>query len=184
MGKLSDILAASNGGNINDLWKSTAAANDFGPLPPGLYVCRLASGELRQAKTGTPEYVLTFKVLDGEHKGRQVWHSLYLTPAALPMAKRDLGKIGMTSPEQMEQPIPKGIRCRVHVTLRKDDSGAEHNRVRSFDAIGRDPQDVDPFAPLPMNPSGATNTTGLPPVESNQTEEDDSGRLSFDPSKY
>lgn len=177
MGKLSDILAASNGGNINDLWNSTAAADDFGPLPPGVYVCRLASGELRQAKTGTPEYVLTFRVLEGEFAKRQVWHSLYLTPAALPMAKRDLAKIGVTALEQLEGPLPKGIRCRVQVTLRKDDNNVEQNRVRSFEAISIDPPDVDAFAPLPTNstgptsPSGASSATGLPPTQASKAEE-------------
>jgi hypothetical protein len=178
MGKLSDILAASNGGNINDLWNSTAAADDFAPLPPGLYVCRLASGELRQTKTGTPEFCLAFKVLEGEHKGRQVWHSLYLTPAALPMAKRDLGKLGVTALKQLEGPLPKGIRCRVQVALRRDDNNVEHNRVRAFEVIGIDPPDVDAFAPLPTNstgptsPSGSTNAMGLPPNQASKTEED------------
>ncbi len=190
MGKLSDILAASHGGNINDLWNSTAAANDFAPLPPGAYVCRLASGELKQTKSGTPEFCLAFKVLEGEHKGRQVWNSLYLTPAALPMAKRDLGKLGVTALEQLEGPLPKGIRCRVQVALRKDDNGTEHNRVRSFEVIGIDRPDVDAFAPLPtnstgpMNPSGASSATGLPPVETNEAEEVGSGNTSFDPSKF
>lgn len=180
MGKLSDILAASNGGNINDLWKSTAAADDFAPLPPGSYVCRLTSGELRQAKTGTPEYVLTFRVIEGEYAKRQVWHSLFLTSAALPMAKRDLGKLGVTTLEQLEGPLPKGIRCRVQVTLRKDDNNVEHNRVRSFEVIGIDPPDVDAFAPLPTNstgpmgPSGASDATGLPPTQASKAEEDGS----------
>ena len=177
MGTLSNILAAGNGGNINDLWNKTAAADDFKPLPPGSYVCRLASGELRQARTGTPEYVLTFKVLEGEHKGRQVWHSLYLTPAALPMAKRDCAKLGMTSPEQMELPVPRGLRCKVQVSLRKDDNGTEQNRVRTFEVIGIDPPDVDPFAPIltnstgPANPIGSSSATGLPPVGASEAEE-------------
>lgn len=159
MGKLSDILSTGNGGNINELWNSTAAADDFGPLPSGTYTCRLLNGELRQARTGTPEYVLTFKVLDGEHKGRQVWHSLYLTPAALPMAKRDLGKLGVTALEQLEQPVPKRIRCKVQVVLRQDDDKTERNRVRTFEAIGVDPPEVDPFAPGAADTTSTNDTT-------------------------
>lgn len=194
MGKLSDILSASSGGNIFNNWDSVKAADDFAPLPPGSYVCRLASGELRQAKTGTFEYVLTFKVLEGEHQGRQVWHPIYLTEAAKAMAKRDFAKLGLTSQAAIEAaiegPLPKGIRCRVQVTLRRDDNNIERNRVRSFDVIGIDSPDVDPFAPLlmnstgPMNPSGASGATGLPPIEGSKAEEDGSGRLSFDPSKF
>lgn len=158
MGKLSEILSAGNGGNINDLWSTTAAADDFEALPSGTYTCRLISGELRKARTGTPEYSLRFKVLDGEHKGRQVWHSLYLTPAALPMAKRDLAKLGVTSLEQLEQPIPKGIRCKVRVVLRRDDDETERNRVRSFEVLGVDPPEVDPFAPEPTGPASPTDS--------------------------
>ena len=178
MGKLQDILAAGNGGNIFDNWDSVQAAGDFSPLPPGWYVCRWANGELRNARTGTPEYVLTFRVLEGEHKGRQVWHSIYLTEAAKTMAKRDLDRLGMTNPKsQMEEPIPKGIRCKVQVTLRKDDNNVEHNRVRTFDVIGIDPPEVDAFAPLPTNstgptsPSGSTDATGLPQDETGKSEE-------------
>jgi len=134
------------------------AADDFGALPSGTYTCRLTSGELRKARTGTPEYVLTFKVLDGEHKGRQVWHSLYLTRAALPMAKRDLAKLAVTSLEQLEQPIPKGIRCKVRVVLRRDDDETERNRVRSFEVLGVDPPEVDPFAPESTDPASVTDS--------------------------
>ena len=166
MGKLSDILSAGNGGNINELWNSTTAADDFGPLPGGSYICRLTSGELRTARTGTPEYVLTFKVLDGDHKGRQVWHSLYLTPAALPMAKRDLAKLGVASLEQLEQPIPQGIRCKVRVVLRRDDDETERNRVRSFEVLGVDPPEVHPFAPADSTSREANEAQGAEPSSS------------------
>ena len=172
MGKLSDILNTGNGRNIDELWNSTAAANDFAPLPGGTYVCRLNSGELRQARTGTAEYKLTFKVLDGEHKGRWVWHSLYLTPAALPMTKRDLAKLGVTSPEQLEQPVPKGIRCRVQVVLRRGDDGIERNRVRTFEVLGIDPPQLDPFAPADST-SAATN--GAEEAESSTHDADQFG---------
>lgn len=159
IGKLTDILSANNGGNIKELWNSTAGADDFGPLPGGTYNCRLTSGELRQARTGTPEYVLTFRVLDGDHKGRRVWHSLYLTPAALPMAKRDLKRLGVTALEQLEKPIPKGIRCKVQVILRKDDDGTERNRVRTFEVLGIDPPEVDPFAPVGAGSNVSADST-------------------------
>ena len=39
------------------------------------------------------------------------------------MAKRDLGKLGVTEIEQLEQPLPLGIRCSVKLALRRDDDG-------------------------------------------------------------
>jgi len=77
---------------------------------------------------------------------------LWLTPAALPMSKRDLGKLGVTSIEQLEQPLPAGIRCTVKLALRRSDDGGEYNRVRSFDVIGID---ADPTA----DPDFAPGTT-------------------------
>ncbi|MDA0284587.1 MAG: DUF669 domain-containing protein [Planctomycetota bacterium] len=159
MGKLTDILSAGDGGNIHDLWNSTTAADDFAPLPAGKYVCRLKSGELGTSRSGKPEFTLQFEVLEGDHTGRKVWHSLYLTQAALPMAKRDLGKLGIKSLEQLESPIPKGIRCAVQVARRKSDDGSEHNRVRSFEVLGIDPPEVDPFAPGDTPPNDMPGNT-------------------------
>lgn len=145
--RLSDILAG-NTDEIREQWDRTEAAADFVPLPAGQYECHVQSGELFTAKSGTPGYKLAFRVLDGEHAGRQVWHDLWLTPAALPMSKRDLGKLGVTALEQLETPLPSGrIRCKVRVALRTDDGGEHFNRVRGFDVLVIDEPEADPFAP-------------------------------------
>lgn len=153
--KLSDIL---NGGgeSLRSAWASTAAASDFTPLPAGTYVARIVSGELATAKSGTPAYKLAFKVLEGAHTGRQFWHDVWLTAAALPMAKRDLGKLGVTSLEQLEKPLPPGIRCKVKLALRCGDDGAEYNRVRSFDVLGIDKPEDEDFPPGGEDGKGAT----------------------------
>ncbi|TWT37014.1 hypothetical protein KOR34_19600 [Posidoniimonas corsicana] len=151
MGKLSEILNAGGygGDDFTSNWASTAAAGDFDPLPAGWYICRIESGELDASNRGTPGYKLTFVVLEGEHEGRKLWQDLWLTPAALPMAKRDLRKLGIVEPSQLEQPLPSGFRCRVQVALRRDDDGTERNRVRRFDVIGIDTPEPDAFAPEP-----------------------------------
>jgi len=150
MGKLSDILAAGGfgGDDFSKAWQDTEAADEFKPLPAGEYVCHADRGELKTARTGTPSYSLSFKVIEGELSGRLVWLDLFLTPAALPMAKRDLVKLGIDSPEKLEQPLPAGIRCKVKVALRKDDGGAERNRVVRFSVVGIDKPEVDAFAPV------------------------------------
>ena len=149
MGKLSDILANADGDTLRQAWKDTEAADDFTPLPPGEYVAHIIRGDLEQSRSNaTPGYKLTFKVLEpAEHKDRQFWHDIWLTPAALPMAKRDLGKLGVVSLDQLEQPLPRFIRCQVKLALRKDDDGNEYNRVRRFDALGIDQPEADAFAP-------------------------------------
>jgi len=147
MGRLTDILGNGDGDSLRDAWNSTEAAAEFAPLPPGEYIAHVASGELFNAKSGTPGYKLAFRIADGEHTGRKLWHDLWLTPAATAMSKRDLAKIGITSLPQLEQPVPRGISCAVKVALRKSDSGGEYNSIRSFAVIGIDPPPADTFAP-------------------------------------
>ena len=115
---LSDILHAGDRESLSRAWGETQAAEDFTPLPTGEYVARIVGGELFTGKTkGTAGYKLAFRVLDGDHQGRLFWHDLWLTPAALPMAKRDLSKLGVKALEQLERPLPPGIRCQVKLTL-------------------------------------------------------------------
>lgn len=176
--RLSDIL---NGGaeSLRSQWERTQAAADFAPLPAGTYTARILSGELFTSRTNaTPGYKLTFKVLDGEHAGRQVWHDLWLTPAALPMTKRDLAKLGVTSVEQLEAPIPPGIRCKVKLALRRDDDGTEYNRVRSFDVLGID---ADATADSDFAPSAAQSEAEADAPSPREYEPDADGDASFDP---
>jgi len=148
MKKLSEILCEGDRSSLASAWDSTEAAKDFAPLPAGEYIARIIAGESETSRAKqTPGYKLSFKVLEGEHTGRQFWHDIWLTPAAMPMAKRDLGKLGVTSLEQLDQPLPPGIRCKVKLALRREDDGSERNRVVQFEVLSFDKPEVDPFAP-------------------------------------
>ena len=158
---LSDILHNGQLGKLSQAWAETTAAKDFAPLPSGEYVCHITNGELETSRTNsTPGYKIEFTVLDGEFAKRKVWHDCWLTEAALPQSKRDLGKLGVTSLDQLNQPLPRGIRCKVRVVLRTDDSGAQFNKVRSFEVIGLDVPERDPFAPEPL-----PSCNGQPPAD-------------------
>lgn len=149
--KLSDIVAGADAvGKLRSAWESTAAADDLGPLPAGEYLCRILAGELATSKGGTPGYKLTLEVAEGDHAGRRAWHDIWLTPAAMPMAKRDLGKIGVAQLEQLERPLPVGILVRVRLALRTADDGTPFNRVVHLEAAGIEPP--DPFAPAGDGP--------------------------------
>jgi hypothetical protein len=160
---LSDILHGSDRESISRAWGETKAAEDFARLPPGEYVARIVGGELSTSKSkGTPSYKLTFRVLEGDFTGRRFWHDVYLTPAALPMAKRDLGKLGVTALEQLERPLPPGIRCRVKLALRRDDDGSDFNKLKTFAVVGIDEPETDAFAPRP-DPAG-NGSGAIPPI--------------------
>ena len=149
---LSDILKNGQQQKLADAWDSTNAAEDFTPLPRGDYVATIEAGELFTSKTkGTGGYKLAFRVVEGEHVGRRFWHDVWLTEAAVAMAKRDLGKIGVQSLDQLERPLPQGIVCAVKLVLRKDDDGTEFNRVKRFDLLRIDVPQPDPFAPTNGN---------------------------------
>lgn len=149
MGKLTDVLRDADADNLRQQWEDTKAADEFGDvLPPGEYIAHIITGELVSSRSkGTPGYKLTFKVIEGEYANRRFWHDCWLTEAALPNAKRDLLKLGVKSPDQLEKPLPKFIRCKVKLTKRRDDDGNEFNRVRSFEVLGIDPPEQDPYAP-------------------------------------
>jgi len=149
---LVDVLNGTARAELARQFDEAEAAGDMLPLPRGTYRCRVTDGELVTSKGGTPGYTLAFTVDDGEHKGRRLWHSAWLTPAALPMTKRDLAKLGVTSLDMLDRPLPAGIVCDVKVVLRVDDDGVERNRVVSFNVVEvlADPTADAAFAsPLP-----------------------------------
>ena len=157
--RLSDILR-QNADRVRRAWDSSQAASDFELLPPGEYVCLVTKGALETSQLkGTPSYSLEFTVTEGEYRARKIWHHAWLTEAALPQTKRDLAKLGISSLDQLERPLPPGIRCKVRVVIRKDDDVNEHNRVRTFEVTGIDTPKADPFAPsASTDPSGGLTT--------------------------
>lgn len=153
---LVDVLNGNAREALARQFDEAEAAGDMLPLPRGTYRCRVTDGELVTSKSGTPGYTLTFTVDDGDHKGRRLWHTAWLTEAAMPMSKRDLAKLGVTSLDMLDRPLPAGFVCDVKVALRVDDDGVERNRVVSFAVVATliDPTADDDFAsPMPATPT-------------------------------
>jgi hypothetical protein len=160
---LSKILQDSERSTLTQAWDDSKPAPEFTPLPNGEYVAQLVGGSACLSTIGTPGYELRFRVLEGPHAGRRVWHRLWLTPNAMPLAKRDLNKFGITNLDQLDRPLPQGYRCKLKVALRREDDGREYNRVRSFEVLGIEPPERDPFAPPEM-------TGGLESPQTNPAE--------------
>jgi len=149
---LVDVLNGTAREALARQFAEAEAAGDMLPLPRGTYRCRVTDGELVTSKSGTPGYLVTFTVDDGEFKGRRLWHTAWLTEAAMSLAKRDLEKFGVTSLDMLDRPLPAGFVCDVKVALRVDDDGSERNRVVSFVVVAvlTDPTADDAFAsPMP-----------------------------------
>jgi hypothetical protein len=146
--RLTDILSGTDREKLGRIWETTQAADGLKPLPSGEYCCRVINGELFNSKSGTPGYKLTLEVLDSDYAGRFLWWDCWLSEAALPLAKRDLGKLGITNPEQLEQPLPVGIIVAAKVALRCNDYDKRgYNQVSRFDVIAIEPPEPEPFAP-------------------------------------
>jgi len=134
--RLRDIVSGV-AADFNKTWNETEASSGFDPLPPGVYRCLITDGRLFTSKTNaTPGFKITFEVIDPPHAGRKVWHDVWLSSKALGIAKGELAKLGITSPDQLEQPLPPGLIADVLVIQRTDDdNGIVFNRVRSFKVV-------------------------------------------------
>ena len=141
--RLVDILNGESREDLSRRFNETEAAPEYAPVPKGVYSTDLSSGELTNSGSGTPGYNLGFTIREGEFTGRRVWHTLWLTPAAMPMTKRDLAKLGITRLDQLERPVPPGIVCQLTVSVRTDDDGVQRNAVKGF-TVAR--VDADPTA--------------------------------------
>ena len=132
---------------IAGIWASAKPADDLKPIPRGEYRCRIIDGALFNAKGGTPGYKLTLEVREGEYAGRRLWWDCWLSEAAISLAKRDLGKLGVSSLDQLERPLPEGIVVVAKVALRRGDNGEEFNRITRFEVAGVEPPAPEPYAP-------------------------------------
>ena len=133
--RLTDILNGESREDLSRRFNETEAAPEYAPVPKGVYSTDLSSGELTNSGSGTPGYTLGFTIREGEFAGRRIWHTLWLTLAAMPMTKRDLAKLGITRLDQLERPVPPGIVCQLTVSLRTDDDGETRNRVTRYEVV-------------------------------------------------
>src|SRR5262249_61359553 len=93
--RLSDILrATTERENLSRLWKSTAPAEERGPLPADEYTLRIVAGDLITSKRNpTPGYRLTLEVTGGGPEGRPTRVGFWVTPAGRPLTERALVKV-------------------------------------------------------------------------------------------
>lgn len=132
---LVDLLGAENTSKLADLFNRTQAAADLRVIPAGAYRCLISDVRYYEAKNGTSAIRITLEVDEGEHKGARLWLPLWLTEAAMPMTKRDLGKLGINDLNDLS--FHPGTVVAAHVIVEDDDNGAERNRVSVFDVVGR-----------------------------------------------
>lgn len=158
---LTGILPGGNGGSDDgfDIF-SVEAADEFGPLRKGSYVCIAESGRPSTSRSGTPGYEITFRVIEGDHAGRKVWKTFWLTADAAKYSRRDIQKFGFTSNDQLKEELPRErFVVRLTLTVRKSEDGVEYNEVKTIELIRVQDPEVDPYAPTDDLPTTAPDTS-------------------------
>jgi hypothetical protein len=112
---------------------------NFEPLPAGKYLAVITDSEEKPTKTGTGHYLqLTFQVVDGPYKGRNLWARLNLdnpNTKAVEIAQAELSAIcravGVMAPtdsvELHNLPLVINVKCK-----KRDDTGELTNEVRGY----------------------------------------------------
>ena len=117
---------------------NTVEPADFTALPTGDYAVIITDSEFKDSKRGTQYLSLTYQVIEGQGKGRNLWHNLNLShpnPKAQEIAQRELSAIcrAVGKMEIQDSAELHNIPHRVHVTFvpAKDDF-PEGNRIKKW----------------------------------------------------
>jgi len=100
----------------------------FDPIPAGKYLAMITASEMKPNKAGTGSYLeLVFTIVEGEHKGRQLWARLNLdnpNQLAVKIAKAELSAIcravGVLTPRDSVELHNLPLVIRVACKKRKD----------------------------------------------------------------
>jgi len=119
--------------------RTVEPTTDFEPIPAGKYLAVITDSEMKQTKNGNGSYLeLTFQVIDGEYKGRNLWARLNLdnpNETAVKIARGELSAIcravGVLTPsdscELHDLPLVIDVRCK-----KREDTGDIVNEIKGY----------------------------------------------------
>lgn len=108
-------------------------------LPAGKYAAEITNSRMKPTRRGDGHYLeLTFRVLEGQYKGRLLWSRLNLdnpSPQAVEIARGELsaicGAVGVMQPRDSSElhdiPLVLTVRCK-----RREDTGDLTNEVCGY----------------------------------------------------
>ena len=139
-------MANLTGFNANQV-EPTAA---FEPIPAGKYLAIASASEMKPTKSGAGEYLeVTFQVLDGPFKGRNVWARFNLknsNPTTVQIARGELSAFCRATGKMTPADSAELHNIPVVITVRqkkRQDTGDLTNEIKGFErkeAIGGQPQ--------------------------------------------
>ncbi|MCL2646861.1 MAG: DUF669 domain-containing protein [Phycisphaerales bacterium] len=151
-------MANLNGFNANEV----EPASSFEPLPAGKYLAAITESEMKPTKSGGGQYLqFTFQILEGPHKGRNVWARLNLhnsNPTTVQIAQQELSAlcraVGIMTPRDSAElhNLPLVITVK---RKKREDTGEFTNEVKGFESKSA--------APAVGRPQQAPVTSNTPP---------------------
>jgi hypothetical protein len=129
----------------------------LGPIPAGRYLAMITASDLKPNKAGTGSYLeLAFTILEGEHRGRQLWSRLNLdnpNELAVKIARAELAAIcravGVLTPRDSAELHNLPLVIRVACKKRKE-TDEIINVIKGYekrDALAGRPQQAQTSAP-------------------------------------
>lgn len=136
MASLAGLFGNNKGFNAAEVEPS----QDYSPIPPGNYKAIITNSSVEQAKSGNgTNLVLTFKVVDGPHKGRELRSWLCVQhpkEQTQEIARRTfsaichaVGQIQCTDTAQLHS---KPLLIKVSVEPDNREEGRMQNRIKSY----------------------------------------------------
>jgi len=130
--------------------RTVEPSTDFEAIPAGKYLAIIADSEMKQTKSGTGSYLeLTFQIVEGEFKGRNLWARLNLdnpNAVAVKIAQGELSAIcraiGVMAPNDSVElhniPLVITVKCK-----KRTDTDEIVNEVKGYakkEAVTGQPQ--------------------------------------------
>ncbi len=127
-------MANLNGFNAGTVEPMT----EYKPIPAGKYSAVIIKSEMKPTRSGKGSFLeLTFQVLEGQHKGRQLWSRLNLnnpTVRAEEIAQQELSSVcravGVLQPKDSSE--LHGIPLVISVRETAGQNGEPQNEIRGY----------------------------------------------------
>jgi hypothetical protein len=142
--------------------KQVSEQPGYNVIPAGKYLATIIDSEMMANKAGTGRYLkLTFRLAEGQHRGRLLWTRLNLdhpNPTVVSIARTELAllckAVGVSAPNDSSElhgrPLVIQVKCR-----KRQDTGEIVNEIRGyFPAQASEPTQANKVAP---QASGGTN---------------------------
>lgn len=142
--------------------------NDYTPFPAGDYLCQISKSEIKANKKKDGKYInLTFKIIEGEHKGRIFWALMNIqnpNQQTVEIANKEFATIcraaGLNKVQDTEELHGIPMTVKVKITPAKDDWPAKntpigYSRLKgSAGPVTKNPKQRDPNTPVETEGGG------------------------------